>query len=228
MTCISDPQQETCSNRRTSGNHCAQRTHVVATLADQLIFNTGEPAYAVDPRGTIIGWNRGAEAEFGHCRQDALGRRCWELLCGEDVFGNRYCCAQCPHREMARRGDAIRPSLIRLLNAAGQRKDYTVRTLTVGGLSDRFTLIHLCRPETAPVSRGAPSLAQRSGRKRLLTPREQQVLECLAEGLSTRKVASMLGVSPSTVRNHVEHLLAKLNAHSRLEAVATARRWGLV
>jgi DNA-binding NarL/FixJ family response regulator len=61
-----------------------------------------------------------------------------------------------------------------------------------------------------------------------LTARELQVLELLAEGLSNHAIADRLSVSHNTVRNHVQNLLAKLDAHSRLEAVATAVRQGLV
>jgi DNA-binding NarL/FixJ family response regulator len=61
-----------------------------------------------------------------------------------------------------------------------------------------------------------------------LTEREIQVLALLAEGMSNRELANELYVSVHTVRAHVRALLAKLGAHSRLEAVAQARRRGLV
>ncbi len=61
-----------------------------------------------------------------------------------------------------------------------------------------------------------------------LTPREQQVLELLAQGLSTDVIGERLFVSRNTVRNHVQRLMTKLEAHSRLEAVAIAVRRGLV
>jgi DNA-binding NarL/FixJ family response regulator len=61
-----------------------------------------------------------------------------------------------------------------------------------------------------------------------LTARELEVLELLAEGLSNHAIADRLSVSHNTVRNHVQNLLTKLHAHSRLEAVATAVRQGLI
>ncbi len=61
-----------------------------------------------------------------------------------------------------------------------------------------------------------------------LTAREQEVLALLAEGLTTREIAESLFISNNTARNHVQRLIAKLGAHSRLGAVATARREGLV
>jgi DNA-binding NarL/FixJ family response regulator len=61
-----------------------------------------------------------------------------------------------------------------------------------------------------------------------LTAREREVLGLLAEGLTTREIADALFISNNTARNHVQRLIAKLGAHSRLGAVATARRAGLV
>lgn len=61
-----------------------------------------------------------------------------------------------------------------------------------------------------------------------LTARELEVLELLAEGLSGDAIASRLYLSPNTVRNHVQNLLPKLGAHSRLEAVSIATRAGLL
>lgn len=60
-----------------------------------------------------------------------------------------------------------------------------------------------------------------------LTQREDQVLRLLAEGLDARSISKRLGISIHTCRGHVRSLLAKLGAHSQLEAVAIAKRRGL-
>ncbi|GAA3446234.1 response regulator transcription factor [Planomonospora venezuelensis] len=61
-----------------------------------------------------------------------------------------------------------------------------------------------------------------------LTGREKEALSMLAEGLSTDQVAERLGVARNTARNHIQRVLEKLGARSKLEAVAIARREGLV
>jgi DNA-binding CsgD family transcriptional regulator len=61
-----------------------------------------------------------------------------------------------------------------------------------------------------------------------LTAREHQVLQLLAEGCSSRQIAEQLRVSLNTARNYTQRLFRKLDAHSRLEAVAVAIRAGLV
>jgi two-component system, NarL family, nitrate/nitrite response regulator NarL len=61
-----------------------------------------------------------------------------------------------------------------------------------------------------------------------ITPREYDVLALLVEGASTKGMARRLGVSPNTVRTHVQNVLEKLQVRSRLEAVAFAVRYGLI
>jgi DNA-binding NarL/FixJ family response regulator len=61
-----------------------------------------------------------------------------------------------------------------------------------------------------------------------LTPRQAEVLQLLAAGATTSQIADELRVSIHTVRNHIRQLLQSLRVHSRLEAVAKARREGLL
>jgi DNA-binding NarL/FixJ family response regulator len=61
-----------------------------------------------------------------------------------------------------------------------------------------------------------------------ITPREQEVLTLLGEGLDVTVIARRLGISPSTGRGHVKSLLVKLGSHSQLEAVVEAVHQGLL
>lgn len=61
-----------------------------------------------------------------------------------------------------------------------------------------------------------------------LTERELEVLGLLVAGASGSEIATRLGISPNTVRTHVQSILTKLQVHSRLEAAAFAVRHGLV
>jgi putative two-component system response regulator len=61
-----------------------------------------------------------------------------------------------------------------------------------------------------------------------LGTREIEVLQLMASGATSRAIAAQLYVSLNTVRNHVQHILDKLHAHSKLEAVATAVREGVI
>jgi ATP/maltotriose-dependent transcriptional regulator MalT len=61
-----------------------------------------------------------------------------------------------------------------------------------------------------------------------LTPREVEVLELLAEGLSNKAIAARLGISDQTVKFHVAAICGKLGAANRTDAVRRAIRRGLV
>jgi PAS domain S-box-containing protein len=61
-----------------------------------------------------------------------------------------------------------------------------------------------------------------------LTPRQREILELIASGRSTAEIARELTLSTETVRNHLRGLLRELGAHTRVEAIATAQRLGLL
>lgn len=75
-----------------------------------------------------------------------------------------------------------------------------------------------------------PRLGQRGRRDNdALTSREREVLRLLVAGKSTSELAEALFVAPATARNHIQSIMHKLGAHSRLEAVAIANQrthWG--
>ena len=74
-------------------------------------------------------------------------------------------------------------------------------------------------------------LRQRDGREDtnrlldVLTPREREVLACLAEGAGRNQVAEQLNLRANTVRTHLQNIMTKLGVHSTLEAVALTRGW---
>jgi DNA-binding NarL/FixJ family response regulator len=61
-----------------------------------------------------------------------------------------------------------------------------------------------------------------------LSEREREILGFLARGMTNKVIAAELFLSVNTIRNHVQSVLAKLGAHSKLEAVSTAVREGII
>ena len=61
-----------------------------------------------------------------------------------------------------------------------------------------------------------------------LSKRETEILRHLAKGENSARIAENLFISRTTVNNHVQHILKKLGAHNRLEAVRRAEQAGLV
>ena len=94
-----------------------------------------------------------------------------------------------------------------------------VRTVAAGGTvisPEDLQRLHGAGAEPQP-STGGP-----------LTMREREVLLMVAEGWPNRVIAERLFLSVNTVRSHVQTILEKLDAHSKLEAVTAARRRGLI
>jgi DNA-binding NarL/FixJ family response regulator len=75
------------------------------------------------------------------------------------------------------------------------------------------------------IRRSAPLNPAVSGR---LTPREQDVLRLVAEGLGPREIATRLVITDKTVSTHIDHVFSKLGVHSRAQAVALAYQRNLL
>jgi DNA-binding NarL/FixJ family response regulator len=79
-----------------------------------------------------------------------------------------------------------------------------------------------------PVLAGVISSSTATGRVVTLTQRERDVLRLLADGMSNEEIGRELFISPETVRTHVRKAMAKLDADTRTQAVATALRQSLI
>lgn len=85
------------------------------------------------------------------------------------------------------------------------------------------TVLHESLTEILKNALISPSLS-RSEEEVSLTEREREILECLANGLNNKTIARALGISDTTVKVHIKHLLSKLKLTSRLEAAVWAHR----
>jgi LuxR family maltose regulon positive regulatory protein len=64
--------------------------------------------------------------------------------------------------------------------------------------------------------------------RQALTPRENNVLRLIANGLSNKRIAQRLDIAPETVKSHAKSIFAKLAAQTRAQAVAHAEALGLI
>jgi len=81
---------------------------------------------------------------------------------------------------------------------------------------------------TRQVIKAAVSGDQHRGEESMLSSREMEVLECLARGRTTSQIADELFISDNTVKTHVRHILEKMNASNRAEAVSKAVQMGIL
>jgi len=173
------------------------------------------PAFATDQDDRIVFWNRGAATLLNRTQDEVIGRRAHRVLRDRDLF---------PH--------GLRGQNVTLIMIPGRR-------------SHLYTVVHILQPLEAHSLTPAPQPAASSSSStsspvrpfaapaplRLAVPdrppltcRERQILELIATGLQNKEVARELRISSVTVRNHVQNILAKLDVHSKLEAVSLAYR----
>jgi DNA-binding NarL/FixJ family response regulator len=89
-------------------------------------------------------------------------------------------------------------------------------------------LVAAGRTYVDPVLAGVLSSSAATEKMSKLTQRERDVLRLLADGLSNEEIGKALFISPETVRTHVRKAMAKLDADTRTQAVATALRQSLI
>ena len=110
-----------------------------------------------------------------------------------------------------------------LKKSAGADLTATIRAVNRGGLVlDPEVAREAMREQAATASSGASDLYE------ALTDREKQVLKLLAEGRSNKEVADLLDISVKTAMSHREHIMQKLDLHSRTELIKFALQKGVI
>ncbi len=144
---------------------------------------------------------------------------------------------QLPDQDGASAVSALRGKApdLRVVMLTGLAQMHTARAAVDAGCNGFVTkdraahdLVNAVRAAHAGVELPLQSFPEPAGDRFGLTPREHEVLRLLAEGSSTEEIMSRLFVSRNTVRTHVQKVIGKVGAHSKLEAVAIARRESLV
>ena len=223
-------------------------------MASADIFRLFESAqfgvYAVSLDQTIVSWNQAAKHILGFSPEQVLGRRCYEVLAGLGPGGITPGCLEgCPSMRALKAGEIPGSLDVRMLCASGERKAVSVTPMVVAGSdNDAPVLVHVFHDSSESESstratdsvrdglarRGAdvvsdrPAAASASAGAVRLTRRELEVLHLVALGRATPQIARELGISSHTVLNHIRHFRRKLDATTKLEAVLTAIRRGIL
>jgi PAS domain S-box-containing protein len=206
----------------------------LAELLD-VLGRTTDAMLAIDDDFRIIAWNDAATELLGYPPDEAVGSSCHEILCWRDRTGNAVCNGFCPAVLPGEPDQVIETREVLGRSAAGKTLWLSASTIVPPAeLRDRCRLVHLIREVALPpelervvverLEGRSPATADDDDPLDVLTPRERDVLQLLTEGLDGPAIAEQLFLSPATVRNHIQHILAKLGVHSRVEAVALALR----
>lgn len=181
-------------------------------------FRSGDALFASASDMTVVLWNAEAERLTGIPASEALGMPCWDVLRGVDEGGGIVCHPGCSGARLAREGWPV-PRRRFLVRTKEGRKLVSAATVAVDlDGTDPVVLHVLHNGELTSDGDGAVSL----------TRRQREVLELLTRGISAKVIARRLGIAEVTTRNHIQAVLGALRCHSQLEAVAEARRRGIV
>ena len=184
------------------------------------MFRSGDALFAFGADMRIVLWNAEAERLTGIASADALGRACWDVLHGVDENGAVVCHPGCSGARLAHEGWPV-PCRRFLIRTVEGRKLVSASTVAVQLPGNDTIVLELLRDGDLVPDNG--KLASAS-----LTPRQREVLELLADGIAAKIIARRLRIAEVTVRNHIRAILTELGCHSQLEAVAEARRRGIL
>ena len=180
-------------------------------LVDSLVV----PASLHDLNGRFVHMNAAAELASGKSNAEMLGRDITYLLPNEvrEIVRGHF-------RRSVERGEP-NDFETAFIDASGQLRGVRAQHLPLregDAIVGVLILAFDVRRQPSELVRVRPQL----------TPRQRQVLELIASGLSTADVARELTLSTETIRNHLRNASKELHAHTRVEAIATAQRLGLL
>ena len=188
-------------------------------------FRSGDALFVFDDARTIVSWNKAAEELTGIPASEAVGKPCWEVVGAVDERGALVCHPGCSGARLAGEGWPVRCQRLLVKTVDGTRKSVLVSTIAVRNGAEPL-YVHLLRNGEEIADEPAPE--RPAGREPRLTARQLEVLTLMDEGLSARTIAGRLEIAEPTVRNHIRSILLELGCHSQLEALAAARRSGLI
>lgn len=210
---------------------------VAGPLAQMLevLGRTGDAMVAMNGAMEIIAWNDAATQLLGYTAEEVLGRPCAEVLHWRDRCGDSVCGPTCPASEIGDPDEIIGHREVLGQSSKNQTLWLSASTIVPPiEMRDQCRIVHLIREIALPpelerlivqrLDGWSVGTEVRDDRLDVLTPREREVLQLLTEGLDGTAISKKLFVSQATVRNHIQHILAKLDVHSRVEAVAFALR----
>ena len=182
------------------------------SLIDSLVV----PASLHDIEGRFLHMNAAAERASGNSNAELLGRHYTALLPPEE---REKVAAQ--FRRAAERGEPTDFESV-FIDGSGRQRGVRAQHLPLRSNDEIVGVLILAFEVGRPLSE-----LDRDPHPRL-TPRQREILELIASGASTSVMAKTLTLSTETVRNHVRNVLRELHVHTRLEAIAAARRIGLL
>jgi PAS domain S-box-containing protein len=185
------------------------------SLVDSLVV----PASLHDVDGRFVHMNAAAERAIGRTNAELVGSHFTDPVPPEARES-----VEAQFRQAVESGEATEFETV-FVDASGHRRSVRAQHLPLRSDDAIVGVLIL-----AFGARGLPpeNVGSRTALHPELTPRQREILDLIASGHSTSEIATALTLSTETVRNHLRNVLRDLNAHTRVEAIATAQRLGLL
>lgn len=191
------------------------------------------------PAGRLVYVNARAERLLHAAAGELVGRPCCDAVASKSTELQSYCAPTCPVLRLARTRSEIPPVDLCIQPAGSAPQWIRLMAFAFGGTPEQDPYVVECslcmeseraildfmhrvaaRSRLALAGAAAAPFQSPCHEVHELSPRERQILGLLTADQSHDRIAAQLRVRPVTVRNHIQHLLAKLGVHSILEAVA--------
>jgi len=219
---------------------------VVSRLFEAL-RDAADGAFVIDEDLRIVYWNKAAEAILGFDSNDVTGQFCYQLLHGYDNGRHLICRMRCRVAELTLNSKPVPNYDIHMATKLGgvrwlNMSVFSYRMVNTNGKRmivhifhdldrkkvDEKLMTHLVELINRYQDLSDKDMTGMKSLQETLTPREREILTLLSQGHGTRDISNLLSLSLNTVRNHIQHILQKLQVHTRLEAVANALKHNLI
>jgi PAS domain S-box-containing protein len=212
----------------------------------RLVHGTSDAGYVVNNEGVVVAWNDAAQQFFGLTAEQVIGRPCRTIVKGIDECGP-VCSENCTVQQAVSRRRPVENFDLQVQTVDGKQWCNVSVLIAESNNSTEAYAIHIVRPGDLrkrlemmvrdfvvsstglPPDQAVAMIGSRTAAREIdLTAREIEILRLLAKGSTTKSIADQLHISRTTVNNHVQHILCKLDAHTRLEAIRRAEHAGLI
>lgn len=202
---------------------------------EEVFESTTDAVFGTDKHMRVRFWNRRCERLFNINKSKAIGRACHELICGKDFQGNSFCnknCTIAKHHDKSmpnRDWDLVLESTENesmVVNVGSYYLDsrsntddteicvfHSMRVINCHQLIRRLSTIRQPKADNNKINQ--------------LSKREYEILQLISSGVNAKNIANSLGISVTTVRNHIKNLYTKLGVHSQAEAINCAIQNGI-
>lgn len=200
----------------------------------ELFDNTTDAVYGINSDCQIQYWNRRCEEIFGLTQKESIGKVCYKIFNAKDLLGNNFCSDGCNFILFHNKSSPCQNRDILVKDKAGKDIFVNIGSYYTGNQTGGIIEFHSLRviESYQVLLRSLNSSATENNMGNIdnfstLSKREYEVLREIVSGKKNKDISVDLGVSHTTLRNHIKNIYSKLEVHSLAEVIGLAIRYGI-